>query len=212
MTTKRIDTLYSLFMDKYLQKLALYDVPTNTTCVINIGEIHGYMKRCLFRITNRCVNNTELSFVIMKEALVETLSLLPDQQRTSLAREIGIDLEASISAYSELERNCKAFASTTNIINIQEFNIGHCAAPVGRHILLQIVNSGSVEANCGLSHILKVMNNIHVQTPIDNRLKLNVCWRIVVIIIFFTIIFVLVICSIRRHISLRYKYGNTLFV
>ncbi|AUI80593.1 S-s bond formation pathway protein [White-tailed deer poxvirus] len=209
----KINTLYNLFVDRYLQNLSLYSVPVNTTCGIHVGEIRGVFNRCKLRIINRCLNNPKLSFVILVKTFKDIVNTLPQKEREELADEIGIDLKNDdVSYVSELERRCNASADVNNIINVETFDVGNCSAPEDKYILLQIINSGTAEANCGLNAVMNALNKRYVPDPtIYNSLPFSKPWFIIgsVIICF---IFILGICSIKRKISYKYKYSPYLYV
>ncbi|UYL30160.1 IMV membrane protein L1R [Monkeypox virus] len=209
--TKEFKTLYNLFIDSYLQKLAQHSIPTNVTCAIHIGEVIGQFKNCALRITNKCMSNSRLSFTLMVESFIEVISLLSEKDRRAIAEEIGIDLDDVPSVVSKLEKNCNAYAEVNNIIDIQKLNIGECSAPPGQHMLLQIVNTGSTEANCGLQTIVKSLNKIYVPPIIENRLPYYDPWFLVGVAIIL-VIFTVAICSIRRNLALKYRYGTFLYV
>ncbi|AEN03613.1 substrate for poxvirus S-S bond formation pathway [Yokapox virus] len=209
--TKEFKTLYNLFIDKYLQKLSQHSIPTNVSCVIHIGEILGNFKNCALRITNKCMKNSKLSFTLMIESFIEIASLLPEKDRKAIAEEIGIDLEDPPHFISRLEKNCNATSDVSNIVDIQKFNIGECKAPPGHHINLQIVNTGSAEANCGLQTIVRSLNKIHVPNIIDNKLPFYKPWFIAGAVIIL-IILVISICCIRRKMALKYRYGTFLYI
>ncbi|AST09238.1 substrate for poxvirus S-S bond formation pathway [Murmansk poxvirus] len=209
--TKEFKTLYNLFIDRYLQKLAQHSIPTNISCAIHIGEIIGKFKNCALRITNKCMSNSKLSFTLMIESFIEVVALLPEKDRKAIAEEIGIDLNDPPNAVSRLERNCNASADVSNIVDIQEFNVGECQAPPGQHILLQIINTGSAEANCGLQTIIKSLNKVYVPNTIDNRLPFYKPWFIAGVVIIL-VIFAIAVCCIRRKLALKYRYGTFLYV
>ncbi|ABQ43497.1 hypothetical protein [Tanapox virus] len=210
---QRVNTLYDLFIEKYLQRLSLHSVPTNINCGIHIGEVNGELKRCNLRIINKCLNNPRLSFILMIESFLEVIDTLPEREKKEIADELGIDINAGSKIISELERKCNASSDVNNIINIQSFNAGNCIAPENTYILLQVINTGSAESNCGLEAILKSMNKRYIQeNKIINKLPLSEKpWFIICVVVIF-MVFVIAISSLRRKIGFRYKYGSFLYV
>ncbi|QHR82565.1 disulfide bond formation pathway protein [Brazilian porcupinepox virus 1] len=210
----QINTLYNLFIERYLQNLSLYSVPVNTTCGIHIGQVKGIMERCNLHIFNLCISDKKLNFMLLVKTFKDIVKTLPHKDRVELADEIGIDLENDDPKYiSNLERKCTAFAEVQNIIDIQDFDVGYCKAPEGRNILLQVINLGNAESNCALQSIMNVMNKRYVPDElINNKLKItNKPWFMVVVFIIL-LIFVIGICLLKRKINLRYKYGSFLYV
>ncbi|QDJ94999.1 S-S bond formation pathway protein [Hypsugopox virus] len=208
-----VDTLYNLFINRYLQKIAQHSVPTNIACGIHIGKIIGEFDKCSLRITNKCFDNPKLSFKLMIDSFKEIITLIPENEQKKIAEEIGINLDDNTSSISTLERKCKAYAETSNFINIDVFDAGICKAPPGKFILLQVVNSGSVEANCGLEIIMKALNKKILPTYNDNN-KLNLSsrpWFIVGAVLILLIV-VFAVCSIKKRISVKYNYGKYLYV
>nr|WGO62654.1 S-S bond formation pathway protein [Wadden Sea poxvirus] len=209
-----LDTLYNSFINRYLQKLSMYSTPTSISCSIYIGNIKGILDRCSFRITNKCLNNPRLSFMLMIESFFDVIETIPQQEKEHLANEIGIDIhDKDINKISKLEKKCTTLTETSNIININDFDIGTCIAPLGKHIILHIINSGSVEANCGLETIMRSMNKRYIPvTNIENKLQLsNSPWFIIGTCIVI-VIFIIAICSFNRRLNIRYRYGSFLYV
>ncbi|APG58230.1 putative F9 protein [BeAn 58058 virus] len=60
----QINTLYNLFINRYLQNLSLYSIPVNTTCGIHIGEVSGVIERCKINIVNVCISNKKNEFYV----------------------------------------------------------------------------------------------------------------------------------------------------
>ncbi|AAL69760.1 SPV021 hypothetical protein [Swinepox virus] len=210
----RINTLYNVFVERYIENLSIYSIPINSTCGIHIGEIKGTFKRCFLKILNMCINDKELSFNILIKTLKDVTSTLSQKEKEELSKEIGIDILNNDPKYvPEIIRNCSSSADVTNIIDIQTLDVGKCIAPYDKQILLQIVNSGTAEANCVMNSIMNSMNRRYIDNAnIYNYLNLtNRPWFIFSIIII-AIIFVIGICSIKRRIGIKYKYGTFLYV
>ncbi|ASK51226.1 S-S bond formation pathway protein [Eptesipox virus] len=208
-----VDTLYNLFINRYLQKLGQYSIPTNIACGIHIGKIIGEFDRCALRVTNKCFNNSKLSFKIMIESLKEILLLVSEKEKIKILEEIGIDLNNDDKSISKLERNCKAYAETSNFIDIDVFNAGICKAPPGKFILLQVLNSGTVEANCGLETIMKSLNKkILPSYNTNNKLDLTSRPWFIAGGVLILLIIIFAICSIKKRISVKYNYGKYLYV
>ncbi|AAR07381.1 24L [Yaba monkey tumor virus] len=210
---QRVNTLYNLFVERYLQRLSSHSVPTNISCGIHIGEVKGELKRCNLRIINKCLNNPRLSFILMIESLLEVIDKLPEREKNEIANEIGIDIHSNPEIISKLERKCNASSDVNNIINIQSFDTGNCIAPENTYILLQVINTGSAESNCGLESILRSINKKYIQkNKIINKPSLTEKpWFIICFVIIFTV-FVIVISSLKRKIGFRYRYGSFLYV
>ncbi|AOA32982.1 S-S bond formation pathway protein [Goatpox virus Pellor] len=211
----QVDTLYNLFIERYLQNLSLYSVPVNTTCGIHISEIKGTLKGCKLKIINLCIDDKELSFYLLIKTFKEFANTLSQNEKYELANEVGIDLDNQDKNYiPEIIRKCTSTSTVTNVIDIQTFDIGECIAPNGKNILLQIINSGTSEANCVMNTIMKSMSNRYtINNYIDNRIPFinDVHWFIFFVLIIF-IIFLLGLCSIKRKINIKYKYGSFLYV
>ncbi|AWU47058.1 S-S bond formation pathway protein [Sea otter poxvirus] len=209
-TTKYIDTLYDLFVNRYMELLSHNTEPANITCAIHIGQVIGTLKGCSLRLINRCNNNTELSFSLMIQALLETIRKLPIHEQERIANEIGIDLHTT-SRVSELEQRCSTTVEVSEIIDVQNLNVGSCIAPDGHRVLIQFINTGSAVANCGLNTILQSLTNKYIHIPINNKLSLGTPW---IIILSFLLICLMIIsiCSLKRRIKLAYKYNTILKV
>ncbi|QAV42275.1 M019L [Myxoma virus] len=212
--TAQLNTLYTLFVKRYLHNLSLYTTPVNATCAIHIGEIRGVFERCKLQVLNFCSSNKELSFKLLVKTFREISEILPDKERDALAKEIGIDLtKADDDPNQDVVRNCNASSDINNVIDIQKFDAGYCVAPENKHILLQIVNSGSAEANCVISSIVRATNKRALPDEfVNNRLRVSNRPWFIVFAVFVLIVFVICVCSIKRKINLKYRYGSFLYV
>ncbi|APG58229.1 protein F9 [BeAn 58058 virus] len=156
-----------------------------------------------------------MNFMLLVRTFNDIVNMMPEKDKIELADEIGIDLNNSNdhNYISNLERKCTASADIENVIDIQKFNIGYCKAPEGKTIQLQVVNSGTAEANCAIQTIMKSMNKRYIpDNLINNKLKIpNITW-IVLISSICLIIFIIGVCLLRRKINFRYRYGNYLYV
>ncbi|CCD83193.1 envelope protein pox-lipid membrane protein [Squirrelpox virus] len=207
------ETLYDIFVSKYLQRIAEHAAPTQTACAVHIGEIRGTMRGCELRVVNRCMNNARLSFSLMRDAFEETVAMLPESERRAVAAEVGFDPGAPRDQPSVLERNCSASAAVNDIVDIQKLDIGECFAPPGRHILVQIVNSGSAEANCGLESVARSLNKRATKelAPLHSSVPLAGLWKLGVAVLV-ALIAVVLVCAMRRRIALKYRYGAFVYV
>ncbi|ANS71101.1 s-s bond formation pathway protein [Pteropox virus] len=209
--TKPVKTLYDMFADRYMELLAIYAVPTNITCAIHIGNISGTLNGCALKIINRCNNNTKLSYSLLTQAFLETISKLPINEQKKIADKVGIDLNLKPGETSKLEQQCSATASVTSIIDVQNLNIGTCVSPPGQHILIQFINTGSASANCGINTILQALVNNYEIPIIKPTISFNNPW-IIALSVIITFIIIISVSSLRRRIKLAYKYGATLRV
>ncbi|AAC55144.1 MC016L [Molluscum contagiosum virus subtype 1] len=213
MASAALSTLYGAFVARYLRKLSLYSTTNSVTCAIHVGRIVGTLQNCSVRILNRCNNNDQLSFRLLLEAFAETVNLLPPKQRAEIAAQVGVDLEAASHEESRLERKCRAHAALVQSIDVQTLNVGTCIAPPGRSLAIQVVNSGSAAANCGLEAIIRSLSQRPAFVPVDARRALcpGALARLLAAAAA-VLLALLALAALRRRLRLRYQYATDLYV
>ncbi|UOX38663.1 lipid membrane protein [Finch poxvirus] len=204
-----LSNLYYLFSERYLEKLSKYQDVSSVNCGIHIGRISGDAKNCRISIINACNSDGEKNFQLLLEALVETIEDFPNKERNRITADLGVNIEDyKLGKKTDLQLHCESYASLTQHIDIQNFNIGTCYSPNDKYVDIKVINTGSAISNCGVEIVLNKLLKSNKSVPIDNKLSMNkfsVKWLVIYIVLCLCIL--IIMGYIYRTVRLKYIYG-----
>jgi len=206
-------TVYNNIIERFTDKLSRIASNTLTMCTINVNNIDiNSSDMCRLVFINKCVSNSTTADMLLIESLVEVMKLLPSNIRTPLETKLGITLDEMVNGVDTgFVQECKVYASLNSSIDVDNIVVNNCHGTVPLDFIF--LNSGSVEANCGLNAINSALIDNSSIDVVSKKYSIDYIFNIsliqyIVILLMIIIIYIvlsLLIVYIPQNINIEYK-------